>query len=95
MKEWNYRMTDPNGLHARPAGAFVNLAKQFQSEIQVTVGPKTANAKRLLALMSLGAKEGALLRISVEGPDEEAALEAIRSHFQSEVPPKTVTDRST
>ena len=83
MKEFRYRITDPNGLHARPAGALTNLAKQFESDIRITVGEKSVDAKRLLSLMSLGAKAGTELRICIEGEDEERAIEAMRTHLLS------------
>lgn len=81
MKEFCYRISDPNGLHARPAGALTNLAKQFESDIRVQAGEKSVDAKRLLSLMSLGAKEGTELRFSIDGADEERAIEAIRTHL--------------
>ena len=84
MKEFCYRICDPNGLHARPAGALTNLAKQFECKISVTVGEKTVDAKRLLSLMSLGAKEGSELRFSFEGADEEEAAQKIKAHFASQ-----------
>ena len=83
MKEFRYRIADPNGFHARPAGALTNLAKQFESDIRVTVGEKSADAKRLLSLMSLGAKAGTELKICIEGADEERAIEALRTHLLS------------
>lgn len=84
MKEFCYRVSDPNGLHARPAGALTNLAKQFECKISVTVGEKTVDAKRLLSLMSLGAKEGNELRFICEGADEEAAAQKLQAHLLSQ-----------
>jgi len=83
MKEFRYRIADPNGLHARPAGALTNLAKQFECEIRVTAGDKSADAKRLFSLMALGAGEGTELQFCIDGADEERAIEALRTHLLS------------
>jgi phosphocarrier protein len=73
MIEFTCQIQDPNGMHARPAGRLATYAKQFKSEIRVEFGGKTADAKRLLSLMSLGAGGGATLTLRVEGEDEERA----------------------
>ncbi len=58
MQNFSYTITDENGIHARPAGIFVKKASAFSSEITVTLGDKSASAKKLFALMGLGAKKG-------------------------------------
>ncbi len=67
------------GLHARPATAFVEIAKQFQSEIRVRHVSKVANGKSLVSLLKLGADERASIRIMARGADEDAALQALGS----------------
>ena len=67
-----------HGLHARPATAFVVIAKGFQAEVMVRHGAKTANGKSLAALLSLGVKAGGKVRISAQGPDAGAALAALK-----------------
>ena len=78
MKTVTHVIADPLGLHARPAGLLVKLAGDFESAIVVTTSTGTAEAKRIMALMRLGAKQGTLLTVTCSGPDEEAAAEAIR-----------------
>ena len=73
MKEFCYQIADPNGMHARPAGQLANFAKRFESSIRVQYREKEADAKRLLALMTLGAVTGTELVFSVTGEDEERA----------------------
>ncbi|MBR2722192.1 MAG: HPr family phosphocarrier protein [Clostridia bacterium] len=77
MKQFQCPVRDENGMHARPAGALSNLAKQFSSEVRVRCGQRDANAKRLISLMSLGAKAGEVLEFEIVGEDEEAASDAI------------------
>lgn len=78
MKTVTHVIADPLGLHARPAGLLVKLAGDFESAIVVTTSTGTADAKRIMALMRLGAKQGTLLTVTCSGPDEEATAEAIR-----------------
>lgn len=65
------------GMHARPATAFVEIAKQFKAEIRVRCASKTANGKSMLALLKLGAEHKSVLRIMARGADESAAVKAL------------------
>lgn len=65
------------GLHARPAKAFVQRAKQFSSEIKVIKGGREANAKSPIKLMALGAKKDDRILIRAEGEDAAAAVDAL------------------
>ena len=65
------------GLHARPATVFVELAGQYEAEVQVAHAGQTANGKALASLLRLGAPHGATLRIAARGPDAAVAVEAL------------------
>jgi len=67
-----------HGLHARPATAFVEIAKSFAADVSVRHGAKRANGKSLAALLSLGVKYHGEVMISAQGPDVEAALAALK-----------------
>lgn len=79
MKQFTYQIQDPNGLHARPAGALVKVAKEFSSTVTVKNGEKTADGKRLLSLMSLGALHGTTLCFLIEGADEDNAVRELET----------------
>jgi phosphocarrier protein HPr len=64
-------------LHARPAGLFVKTAMRFQASLTVASNGKLANAKSILAVLALGAGGGTLLRLTAEGDDAAAALDAL------------------
>ena len=66
------------GLHARAAARFVKLAGRFQSGIEVSRGERRADGKSILALLMLSAARGAVLDISAEGHDADAAIGALR-----------------
>ncbi len=72
-------LTGDAGLHARPATAFVEIAKSFQSEIRVRHVSKVANGKSLVSLLKLGADQRASIRIMARGVDEDAALRALEA----------------
>jgi len=69
---------NPHGLHARPATVLVDLAKGFQSAVRIRYNGKSADAKSLIALLGLGAGNGATVRVTAEGSDAEQALMILR-----------------
>lgn len=81
MKTIQIPISNPTGLHARPAKYFVNLTKTFQSDIWVEFGEKKVNAKSLISLLTLGVKTNQEILIHAEGLDEESAIESIRSEI--------------
>ena len=66
-------------LHARPAATFVKTALRFRSRVTVGSNGKVADAKSILAVLALGATGGTVLRLSAEGDDAAAALDALAS----------------
>lgn len=85
MKEIKYTVTDPLGIHARPAGLIVKMAAGFKSTIMIDNGAKKADAKRIMAVMSMGIKQGQDITVTVEGEDEEAAAVAIETFLKENV----------
>ncbi|MBQ2383898.1 MAG: HPr family phosphocarrier protein [Oscillospiraceae bacterium] len=79
MKEFKHVIADPLGMHARPAGMLVKAVAGYASKITVTAPTGTADAKRLMALMRLAAKQGHELTITVEGPDEDTAATELQA----------------
>ncbi len=67
-----------NGLHARPAGELVKLAKSFPgTAVTIATASRKVNASSILSLMALALKKGTEIEIAAEGPDEERAVEEI------------------
>ncbi len=81
MKRFEYTIHDESGLHARPAGMLVKEARNWQSHITLTANGKTADATKLLALMTMGIRYGTSVTLEVEGPDEEACALALQDFF--------------
>lgn len=82
MKQFTYTITDPVGIHARPAGLLVKAAKSFSSAITLEAGGRSAGATKLMALMSMGIKQGDAVTVTVEGEDEEQAAAAMEQFFR-------------
>lgn len=77
MKCLSQRITDPLGLHARLASQISKTASDYQSSVRIVFGGNGAQADDLLGLMALDIREDDLVRIEVEGPDEDAACTAV------------------
>ncbi len=65
------------GLHARPATFFIQKANEFKSSIWVEKDERRVNAKSLLGVLSLGIVKGTSITLIGDGPDEEAAINAL------------------
>ncbi|MEQ0561867.1 dihydroxyacetone kinase phosphoryl donor subunit DhaM [Amycolatopsis sp. NEAU-NG30] len=63
------------GLHARPAALLVRALSEFDAEVSVRLGEQEADGHSVLALMSLGARQGDRIRVRAGGPQAAAALE--------------------
>lgn len=82
MREFKYTITDSEGIHARPAGELVKLAKTFAAEVKVNKDGKEADCKKIFTLMGLGAKKGHELTFAITGEDEDAACEALQEFMR-------------
>ncbi|MDR1956809.1 MAG: HPr family phosphocarrier protein [Treponema sp.] len=78
MQEFDYTITDPDGIHARPAGLFVKKMQEFTSAVSLHREDQQADGKKLIALMKLRLKCGQTVTVRAEGADEDAAIAAAR-----------------
>ena len=82
MKQFQHVITDPLGLHARPAGLLVQAAKALCSTVTLEKADGTrAEATRLLSLMMLDLQNGDPVTVTIEGGNEEASLQAMEQFF--------------
>ncbi len=82
MKEFVYTIKDEVGIHARPAGQLVKCASEFKSDIRLSVGEKSADAKKIFSVMTLGAKQNDEVRVTIDGTDEGLAEGKLRVFFE-------------
>lgn len=71
------KITNPTGLHLRPAGILCKEAVSYLSSIRFTYGENSANAKSVLSVLGAGIKCGDEITLICEGEDEEEALASI------------------
>ena len=83
MKTFEYTIKDELGIHARPAGMLLKEVKNYDSKITITrkEDGKSADASRLMAVMSLAVKCGQTVEVAVEGGNEDASLEGMKAFF--------------
>ena len=81
MKEFQYTVKDACGIHARPAGLLVKVAKGFASTATLEKDGKSCDLRKLMALMGMGDT----VTVKVEGDDEAAAAEAIQKFLTENV----------
>ena len=77
------RIVNKLGLHARPSATLVNVASQFESDIMFKRDNLEVNAKSIMGVMMLAAEMGSVITVTVDGPDEKEAIEAIIQTFNS------------
>lgn len=82
MTTFQYTITDEVGIHARPAGLLVKEAKQYDASITLECNGKSADVKKLMALMALGVKQGDTVTVSVDGGDEASVATKLEGFFK-------------
>ena len=65
------------GLHARPSAMLVTTASRFESEVWISKDTLRVNGKSIMGVMMLAAEKGAVLKLEVDGPDEDTALQEL------------------
>ena len=83
MKTFNYTITDPIGIHARPAGMLVKEVKNYESAVTIKKAGKSCDARKLMMLMSLAVKCGDEVTVEVSGADEDTACAALEAFFKA------------
>ena len=75
--ERKVKIPNTQGLHARPAAQFVELANRYGSTIDVSNGSKSVDAKSIMNVLLLVGTMGTVLTIRADGDDAQAAVDAL------------------
>jgi phosphocarrier protein len=70
-------LSNPEGLHARPAALFVKVANRFESELDIKSEARTVNGKSIIGIMSLGAFQGEEITLITRGSDEKEMADTL------------------
>jgi len=75
---------NPQGLHARPSDILAKVANRFECDIRFAFEDIDANAKKVVQVLSLGAAQGEEIVIEADGPDETAAVAAMKQLIEGD-----------
>ncbi len=82
MTERTVTIKNRSGLHTRPAAMLVKVAARFVSDFFIQKDELEINGKSIIGVMTLAAEQGSTLRLKFDGPDEQAAAEAVTKLFE-------------
>jgi phosphotransferase system HPr (HPr) family protein len=74
------------GLHARPAAAFVKLARTFEAGVILEKNGERVNAKSIMGVMMLAVARGETVYLEADGPDGQAAADRLESFLVNGIP---------
>ena len=83
MIETQVTIVNKLGLHARAAAKFVGCTSAFSSSIEAGTDGNMVDAKSIMSVMMLAAGKGTVLDVRIEGSDEEAALQALKTLIEN------------
>ncbi|WP_338968560.1 MULTISPECIES: HPr family phosphocarrier protein [unclassified Spiroplasma] len=78
MSSFKAKITDPIGMHARPAAIVVKEASKYSSTIKIKVNGREGNLKSIMNIMALGVKTGTEVEIEAIGKDADVAIAGIK-----------------
>lgn len=81
--EQTFKVLNDEGMHARPAGAFVKIASEFKSTVEVKANGMTKNGKSIMGLMSLGLAKDSELIVITKGEDESEAMKKLATLIEN------------
>ncbi len=79
MMELLLTLNNDDGLHARPAGVLAKAASQYTARIEIEAKGVSKNAKSVMSLLTLGLEKGDQIKLKVDGPEAELALNELKA----------------
>jgi phosphotransferase system HPr (HPr) family protein len=70
-------ITNPQGLHARPAELFARTANRYQARVEIVRAGERVDAKSILHILTMGAVAGTELVLEARGEDAQQAVDAL------------------
>ncbi|MBF0387742.1 MAG: HPr family phosphocarrier protein [Candidatus Omnitrophica bacterium] len=83
--EKTLKVSCKQGLHARPAAMFVQIANKFAAQVWVRKGAEEINGKSIMGILMLGADHNAEIVLTVEGPDADLAFQELEAFIAKEI----------
>jgi phosphotransferase system HPr (HPr) family protein len=85
MEKLTIKLNNPEGLHARPAAIFVQVASKYQSELEIEAHEVKVNGKSIIGIMSLGAFNGEEITLTAKGQDDKQMIQALKALIEFKV----------
>lgn len=82
MRNFEYTLKNPMGLHMRPAGSMVEQLSALGCDVTLRCGARSANAKSILNVMALAAKCGEAVTVEVSGENEDTVAAQLQRFFE-------------
>ena len=82
---FTYTITDPVGIHARPAAKLAETAKKYDCTITLSAEGRSASAGSMVEMMNLGAVQGTVLKVTAEGREAKEAIRAIKGFLRENI----------
>jgi phosphocarrier protein HPr len=79
----DFTISNSLGLHARPSAQLTQVASRFASEVWIARNGRRVNAKSIMGVLMLAAGKGSVVTVDADGPDEQAALDAVGALIES------------
>lgn len=83
MQTRKITLSNPSGLHMRPAGIFVKVINKFDSDVLIHIRENDYEAKSMLNLLSAAIKCGDEIELKIDGPDEVECMAAAVAAIES------------
>ena len=83
MEKLTIKLNNPDGLHARPAAIFVQVASKYKSELEIEAHGISVNGKSIIGIMSLGAFHGEEITLTAKGQDEKQMIEELKNLIEN------------
>lgn len=83
MQTRNFTIVNRLGLHARAAAVLVKTASRFASEVIINKEDMEVNGKSIMGILLLAAPKGSVIRLMIEGSDEELAMQQLAELIES------------
>jgi phosphocarrier protein len=79
----DFTISNRLGLHARPSAQLTQVASRYASEVWIARNGRRVNAKSIMGVLMLAAGKGSIVTVDADGPDEQAALDAVGALIES------------
>ena len=73
------KLLNKYGMHVRPAGLFAKMASRFEADVEVEKDGNVVSGKSIMALMTLEAICGTVLKVSASGAQAKEALDELEA----------------